>query len=125
MIRAVIVDFDDTLCLTEEACFNLENEVLRRMGRPPGTREVHKATWGQHLFEVISIRSPGVDVPTFRKILLEAQLEWVEDGRIDAVTPENLRALDELLAARVKAFYYRDVMSHHKPDPRAFDNLLK
>jgi phosphoglycolate phosphatase-like HAD superfamily hydrolase len=38
MIRAVIVDVDDTLCLTEEASFALENEVLSRMGRPPMPR---------------------------------------------------------------------------------------
>jgi phosphoglycolate phosphatase len=31
---------------------------------------------------------------------------------------------DHLLAQRIKAFYYRDVMEYHKPDPRAFDLLL-
>jgi phosphoglycolate phosphatase len=29
-----------------------------------------------------------------------------------------------LLAPRVKAFYYRDNMQFHKPDPRAFNELL-
>ncbi|GEM_PF-2707710 len=33
MIKAVAIDFDDTLCLTEEATFKLENATLVRMGR--------------------------------------------------------------------------------------------
>jgi phosphoglycolate phosphatase-like HAD superfamily hydrolase len=31
---------------------------------------------------------------------------------------------DHYLASRVKAFYYKDNMQYHKPDPRAFDELL-
>ena len=46
-IRAVIVDVDDALCLTEEASFHLENEVLVQMGRPPMPRALHLATWGE------------------------------------------------------------------------------
>lgn len=34
-------------------------------------------------------------------------------------------APDHLLASRVKAFYYRDNMQFHKPDPRAFEELLQ
>jgi len=152
MIRAVIIDFDDTLCLTEAATFELENEVLARMGRQPQTREIHKATWGKPLFEAIALRSPGVDIPRFQKLLIQAQAEWVKLGRIDGIPLENLKALDAILdadkelfvltsrthgeivhllkpdhrlASRVKAFYYRDIMPYHKPDPRAFDRLLK
>lgn len=151
MIRAVIIDFDDTLCLTEEACFHLENDALARMGRPPQERAVHRATWGQPLFEAIKVRSPGVDVEAYRPIWVAVHQEWMSSGRIDTTTPENLRALDELLhdgkelfvltsrthdeaahllapdhhlASRVKAFYYKDIMQYHKPDPRAFDALL-
>jgi phosphoglycolate phosphatase len=32
MIKAVIIDVDDTLCLTESICFELENDVLKQMG---------------------------------------------------------------------------------------------
>lgn len=32
---------------------------------------------------------------------------------------------DHFLAQRVVAFYYRDNMQFHKPDPRAFDGLLR
>lgn len=151
MIKAVIIDFDDTLCLTEQACFELENEVFRLMGRPAQSRDVHRKTWGQPLYEVISVRSPGIDVAVFRQIFEEQIPAWVQDGRLDAVNPNNFDALDELanqgrelyiltsrthkevehlmeaehdLASRIKAFYYRDIMEYHKPDPRAFDVLL-
>ena len=151
-IAAVIVDFDDTLCLTEEAAFVLENEILGMMGRPPMSRELHKTTWGQILLEAITVRSPGVDVEVFRKLLAEHIPKWVASGRLDAIDPLNLAALDALitlgkkvyiltsrtkeevvhllapdhdLAKRITAFYYRDVMEFHKPDPRAFDVLLR
>jgi phosphoglycolate phosphatase len=151
MIKAVIVDFDDTLCLTEAAGFELENEVLRLMGRPPMTREIHKATWGQLLSEAVRLRSPGVDAHVFEKLLAEVQATWVAEGRFDIIDPDNLATLDtflkqgkevyiltsrshgevahllapdHLLASRVKALYYKDIMEYHKPDPRAFDILL-
>ena len=47
MIEALIIDVDDTLCLTEAACFDMENETLMAMGRAPMSREVHINTWGQ------------------------------------------------------------------------------
>lgn len=151
MIKAVVIDFDDTLCLTEQACFELENEVLRLMGRPPQEREVHRKTWGQPLYEAITVRSPGVDAVVFRQIMEEQIPVWVLEGKLDAVNPKNFDALDEVasqgkelyiltsrthkevehlmeadhdLAGRIKAFYYRDIMEYHKPDPRAFDVLL-
>ncbi len=29
MIKLVLIDFDDTLCLTEKACFRIENDVAQ------------------------------------------------------------------------------------------------
>ena len=151
MIKAVIIDVDDTLFMTEQACFDMENEVLGLLGREPQTREVHRNTWGQPLFEAIKTRSPGVDVDSFRKVMQEVLPLWAADGRLDGVTEANLTALDQLiqqgkelyiltsrthdelkhllepdheLAKRINAFYYRDVMEFHKPDPRAFDIVL-
>lgn len=151
MIKAVIVDFDDTLCLTEQTSFELENEVLHLMGRPEQSRSIHRSTWGQPLYEVIEHRSPGVDVTVFQQLMGEKIASWVEEGRIDAIPYANLDTLDKLindgrqlyvltsrthnevehllaadhdLAHRIKAFYYRDIMEYHKPDPRAFDGLL-
>lgn len=151
MIKAVIIDFDDTLCLSEHLCFDLENEMLALMGRKPQTREIHKQTWGQPLFEVIATRSPGVDIATFRKLVEENITSWVNEGRLDHLSPERLAVLDDILAqgkelhiltsrthteaahllapdhtlaSRIKTFYYRDNMKYHKPDPRAFEQVL-
>ncbi len=151
MIRAVILDFDDTLCLSEPACFDLENEVLTRLGRPKMSREIHIQTWGQPVFEVMPVRSPGVDIKAFLEVYKVVIAEFIASGRLDVIPDENYQTLDRLikadkeimlltsrthgefahmlepghlLASRVKAFYYRDNMEFHKPDPRAFAELL-
>lgn len=148
MIEAVIIDFDDTLCLTEEACFNLENETLRRMGREPMGRDIHRNTWGQPLYDAIQLRSPGVDAAKFWELMPIVHEEFIGEGRIDIVTDENLQTLDNVaqlgkrlmiltsrsevemkhllvpshhLASRIVNFYYKDNMTYHKPDPRAFE----
>lgn len=147
MIEAVIVDFDDTLCLTEEASFNLENEILHRMGRQAMSREVHCSTWGQYLYDAIQVRSPGVDADAFWRLMPDVHEEFIESGQIDMVTEDNLETLDRLLevgkklmiltsrsqmeirhmlepshslARRIASFYFKDNMDYCKPDPRAF-----
>jgi phosphoglycolate phosphatase-like HAD superfamily hydrolase len=151
MLKAVIVDFDDTLCLTEEVCFELENACLAKMGRPPMPREIHKATWGQPLFDAIIERSPGVDIDRFKEVYAPLIRKFIDGGEFDAISQANLDALDSLidqglsimlltsrthaelghilepdhaLASRVQAFYYKDNTAYHKPDPRVFDELL-
>lgn len=151
MIKAVIIDLDDTLCMTEAVSFEMENETLRRLGRPPMTREIHRQTWGKPLFEIIETRSPGVDVAQFEREYHDIIAAFVSDGRLDSIMPDNLHALDtfvkegkqlfmltsrthtelkhmlepdHVLAGHMTAFYYRDNMQFHKPDPRAFDQLL-
>jgi len=152
MIEAVVVDVDDTLCLTEAASFDLGNTALTRMGREPMPRSIHVATGGQPLFDAIITRSPGVDVEAFKTAYRPAIAEFIADGRLDKIPDENYEALDELiargklvmlltsrthsefkhmlepdhlLASRVTAFYYKDNMQYHKPDPRAFNELLQ
>lgn len=114
-------------------------------------REVHRQTWGKPLFEIISTRSPGIDARAFRRTFEPVINEYVRAGKLDAISSANFRALDELLAedrrlfiltsrthtelkhllepdhelgGRITAFYYRDNMEFHKPDPRAFTKLL-
>lgn len=151
MINAVIIDFDDTLCLTEAACFDLENETLVSMGREPMSRDIHKQTWGRPLFEAIADRSPGINVEDFREAFKPVIAAYIKSGQLDSIPQSNYETLDKLitqgmsimiltsrthtevehllqkdhlLASRVQTFYYRDNMKFHKPDPRAFDELL-
>lgn len=134
--------------MTEESCFDLENETLARLGLQPMSRQIHKETWGQPLFEVIKQRSPGVDVKQFQTLLPEVHSEFIRNGRIDIVSEENLRTMDELaqigkqlmiltsrtfvevqhmlepehhISGRVAAYYHKDNTGYVKPDPRVFD----
>ncbi len=152
MINTVILDFDDTLYMSELACFELETEVLAAMGREPMERDIHLSTWGMQLSEAIQLRSPGIDVDAFWNLLGIKQQEFVREGRIDAISDERLEALDQLvndmqmrlfiltsrteqevshlldekhsLARRVERIYHADNTTHIKPDPRVFDVLL-
>jgi phosphoglycolate phosphatase len=147
----VIIDVDDTLCMTEAASFALENEVLAALGRSPMPRDVHLATWGEPLLAAMPHRSPGLDLDRFAALFEPAMRRHIADGRLDVIPPENLRALDDLarggrrlmlltsrtgsevehllapdhaLAGRVSAVYHRDNTRFGKPDPRAFDEVL-
>jgi phosphoglycolate phosphatase len=151
VIRAVIVDVDDTLCLTEAVSFELENEVLAALGRPPMSRAVHRATWGEVLLDAMPHRSPGVDLGRFAELFPVLHQRYLADGRLDVVPAENLRALDRLvgdgrtvmlltsrteaevrhllepdhvLAGRVTGAYHQGNTRFRKPDPRVFDELL-
>ena len=151
MIRVVIVDVDDTLCLTEAASFDLENDVLAGLGRPPMPRAVHLATWGDALLDAVPRRSPGVDVRRFAELFPILHQQYLAAGRLDVIPPENLAALDRLvaggrtvrlltaraeaevrhllepghvLAGRVAGAYHRGNTRFGKPDPRVFDELL-
>jgi phosphoglycolate phosphatase len=151
VIRAVIVDVDDTLCMTEAAAFDLVNEVLARMDRPPMSRAVHLATWGEVLLDAMPRRSPGVDLQRFAELFPVTHREYLAAGRMDVIPPENLDALDALmsegrtvllltsraeaeiehmlapdhvLAGRVSAAYHQGNTRFRKPDPRVFDELL-
>jgi len=151
MLRAVIVDVDDTLCLTEAASFDLENDVLALMGRPPMSRAVHLATWGEPLLVAMPHRSPGLDLRKFADLFPAENQRYLREGRLDVIPPENLEALDILvesgrtimlltsraeaevrhllepghvLAARVTGGYHQGNTKFRKPDPRVFDELL-
>jgi phosphoglycolate phosphatase-like HAD superfamily hydrolase len=151
VIRSVIVDVDDTLCLTEEASFHLENEVLAQMGRPPMPRAVHLSTWGEPLLEAMPHRSPGLDLTGFAALFPPAHQRYLAEGKLDVIPPENLAALDHLvrqgrtvmlltsraepevrhllapdhiLAGRLTGAYHQGNTRYRKPDPRVFDELL-
>src|SRR5688572_7749759 len=97
MIEAVVVDFDDTLCLTEAACFEMENETLAAMGRLPMLRDVHTSTWGQPLFDAITVRSPGIDVEEFKVAYHPVIADYTTTGKLDTIPEANYLALDTLI----------------------------
>lgn len=147
MIKAVILDLDDTLCMTEQVSFAMENEALRRIGRQPMSRELHTANWGKPLYEAILERSPGIDVTEFRPVFEAVLTEFVSEGKLDDIPVKNLEALQTLdkqgmilevvtsrtleevahllepshmLQRHIKVFRHRDNTQFHKPDPRVF-----
>lgn len=152
MIEAVVIDVDDTLCLTESICFELENEALKAMGRLPMTREIHIATWGQPLLDAIQLRSPGIATADFYAAYHPVLASFIANGRLDSIPEANYAALDtltalgkalfiltsrthselkhllepdHLLAPRIAGFYHKERTKYHKPDPRVFDELLQ
>lgn len=152
MIKLVLIDFDDTLCLTEQACFEMENLVAQKMGFAPMTREVHIRTWGQPLEEAILVRVPGIDADAFMLEVEKIMPKLIQEGSLDVVTDINLQTLDKLkefgyktailtsrtsmevkhlldenhpLTSRIDAFYHKGNNEYRKPDPRAYDKALK
>jgi len=151
VIKLVIIDFDDTLSLTEEACFHLENHIATKMGFSPMKRETHLRNWGKPIKEAIKERFPKIDVDTFMENLEETLPQFVKRNEIDIINDLNLNVLDKLrtlnrklailtsrtisevkhlmhvahpLSRRIDTFYHRDNTKHIKPDPRVFEKAL-
>jgi len=151
MIEAAILDVDDTLCLTEAACFELENHAPSILGRAPMPRTRHLETWGMPLHKAMPLRSPGLDLDAFSAVYPTLLDEYVATGRLDTIADANLAAIDQLVAAgievmllssrtesgishlldpshslasRITAAYHADNTTHLKPDPRAFGAVL-
>jgi phosphoglycolate phosphatase-like HAD superfamily hydrolase len=152
MIKLVIFDFDDTLCLTEPGCFELENTVAAHLGLPRMERETHLRTWGKPLEEVLPIRFPGVDVERFMAQFKTLIPGFVAQGLIDSIPEKNLDMLDRLrrmgrgiavltsrlkfecghllapggcLEGRIDRFYFKESYRYTKPDPRVFLGVLE
>jgi phosphoglycolate phosphatase len=152
-IQAIILDFDDTLFMTEQASFEMENEAARRVGHATMSRETHLANWGMPIEEAIQKRLPGIDVPRFLDAHADIIAEYAATGRLDALSESNLAALTALVQSGYKlyavtsrhegevkhfldgqhilqrymkadAIYYRNRVKYRKPDPRVFDEVL-
>ncbi len=151
-IKVVALDFDDTLCMTQKACFRLENMAALAIGFAPMSLETHLGSWGKPMTQVLQQRFPGVDEAAFmrsyKKCLVQAKLE----GWYDLIALKNYHALDQLeshgihlallssrsqaemqhlmlpdhpLASYIERFYYLENCAFHKPDGRVFDGMLK
>jgi phosphoglycolate phosphatase len=152
MIKFVIIDFDDTLSLTEDACFKIENHIATKMGFPPMTREAHQKNWGVPLRKAILERIPGIDAEEFIEIHKQVLPDFLAKGEADTISEENIETLKKLKAlgkhmailtsrtfneARhlldenhlinryIEKIYHMDNMKFHKPDPRAFNKALE
>jgi phosphoglycolate phosphatase len=151
MIKAVIIDFDDTLTMTEESFFNIENQVAAQMGFAPMTREAHKKNWGTTLKGAIKERFPEINAEEFMERLEKSLPDFVTNGRVDSINEANIRTLKTLkkfghrlaiLTSRQPAevkhllkgehlvngffeqIYHAGNLDFLKPDPRAFDQSL-
>jgi phosphoglycolate phosphatase-like HAD superfamily hydrolase len=151
VIKLVLIDFDDTLALTEAACFELENDIAARMGLVLMSRQIHQQTWGQPLAQAIQHRFPGINVQQFMSLHRQLMPDYVERGDLDGITDANLAALVALrqqgrkmavltsrtghevehlldsshqLASVLDGFYYADNLPVRKPDPAVFNGPL-
>lgn len=147
----VALDFDDTLCMTQKACFRLENMAAQAIGAPPMSEATHLATWGKPMTQVLQARFPGVDEQAFMRSYETYLLQANKDGWYDAIPQKNYQTLSELrsqgfrlavlssrsqaemqhlmeashpLVAYIDSFYHLDNCTFHKPDGRVFDGLL-
>ncbi len=152
MIKLVIFDFDDTLCMTEAGCFEMENAIAKQLGLPEVDRDKHRQTWGIPLQKALPKRFPGVNVDLFMGKLENAVPRFAGEGIIDAVPLKNLQMLDDLkragisaavltsrmkfecehllapdgpLDGRIERFYFKEAYQGFKPDPIVFSGVLK
>jgi phosphoglycolate phosphatase len=147
MIKAVILDLDDTLFMSFDAAFVVVNMILREMDAQPLARETLAKHWGKPVHQAAKDWNLSVNPAVFATRFVAHFPAAVQDGVFDILTPQNLAALRELqksgkmlfvltsrvqgelahlldprheLSALIKKFYYKDTMRYHKPDPRAF-----
>jgi HAD superfamily hydrolase (TIGR01549 family) len=152
MIKLVVIDFDDTLSLTEKAYFKVENHIAEKIESPPMTREAHQKNWGMPLKKAIVERIPGIDADTFMEIHSQVLPGFFERNEVDTISEKNIKTLKKLkedgkylviLTSRtfnevkhllnknhhlnkyIEKIYHMDNMDFHKPDPRAFNQPLK
>lgn len=152
MIKLVILDIDDTLTMSENAWFHIENNVAKSLGLPLMDREAYRKRWGTPVREAIAMRAPKEAVEAFMKELIRVTPALVAKGEVDIITKENLKTLDEIkslgkhlavltsreffemehflkpshpLNKTIEAFYYRDNSLYLKPDPRIFNKILQ
>lgn len=150
-IKLVVLDFDDTLCMNRAACYQLENKIAQKMGFPAIDQAIHKATWGQSLDIAVEQRVPGIDKEKYLSLLMEELPIMAANNEVDYVTEENLAVLDAIkgmgkrlailtsrtegesvhlksekhpLSLRLEKFYCQRAGAFHKPDKRAFLEIL-
>lgn len=150
MIKAVILDLDDTLFMSFESAFIVVNMIIREMGSAPITRAALAEHWGAPVHQASKRWGMEADPAEFAEKFIAHFPTAVKDGVFDVLTPENMTALKTLkktdkllfvvtsrvqgelshlldprheLAGIINKFYYKDNMKFHKPDPMAFRHI--
>ncbi len=152
MIKAVILDIDDTLCMTKDFCYMIENSVAVSMGHSPISKEVYNETWGQPLDDAAPVRIPGVDIEEFLKKVREFDEELMRKDEFIKIPEKNLDTLDNIikdgyilgiltsrtkeevddilhpghpLLNKIRFIHHREMSEFRKPHPRVFDVILE
>ena len=154
MLKHFIFDFDDTLCMTEEAGFLLENQIAQLLGHLPMSQEKHKSTWGRPLPEVISERIPNINVEEFMSLVTKEMKKLTEQKLFDTISNKTIKTLEflqrkgyliSILTSRIftesehllsdkytlarfvpnERFFYKEKTKYKKPDPRVFAGILE
>lgn len=151
VIKLVILDIDDTLCLTEQVSFETENRIAVKMGFTPMTREMHLKNWGKRIHEAIMERIPGIDVVEFMDRFIKENEKLVKQGRLDNLSQSTIKTLallknmgktmaivtsrthgevkhflskSHIIQSYVTDFFYDGNLQYLKPDPRVFHEIL-
>jgi phosphoglycolate phosphatase len=151
MIKAVLLDLDETLFLTQGVAFYIENEALRNIGAKQVGPEKHRKLWGGPVLEKLKAYDPTINTAEFNRVWHKVVKKYAASGRLDILTNENRTALLRLKKMRKKLFvvtsrsqmstehllepthplkhlidyfYHEGNLAYRKPDPRMFDKIL-
>lgn len=129
----------------------IENYIANKMGHMPMARDTHKKNWGKPIKEAIAQRIPGIDVEKFMELHRSLLSGFVEAGKLDVISDNNIKILEALknngkklaiLTSRafhevehlldenhrmnrlIEKFYHSGNSKFLKPDPRVFDEIL-
>ncbi len=150
-IKLVLIDIDDTLCLTEKTSFDTENRIAVQMGFSPMSRENHIKNWGKRIQEAIVERVPGIAVTEFMDRFVAENAKLVSQGMLDSLSENNINTLkvlkdmgkpmaivtsrthgevkhflseSHIIQNYITDFYYDGNLKYLKPDPRVFQEIL-
>jgi phosphoglycolate phosphatase len=104
MIKAVILDLDDTLFMSFESAFIVVNMILREMSSKPIAREALAAHWGTPVHKASQLWGMEADPAEFAERFVKHFPIAVADGVFDILTPENLNTLHTLRDKGMRLF---------------------